>query len=239
MSTRLGNNRARESTLTPTIAGDRITVYWEKDKGGEARKMANNTQPGQSPEEQRQAWLTEYEVCQKHNDTIGSQVWVSTTIFLTVNVTLLGGLFYTTITRILFENPDLGSISLPIRIALIFLTTLSIGMILILGKWVDWLKRMRFRTSVNYERMYVIEPFLGMRRHTMCRELDDEYKSLNKSDSAKAKIKEFEKRNENLKYFKASGFNGLIHISSVIRVIWGVASLGLLIVLIASLVTRA
>jgi len=110
---------------------------------------------------------------------------------------------------------------------------------LILGKWVDWLKRMRFRTAINYERMYAIEPSLGIRRHTMCKELDEEYKRLSKSDSAKAKIKEFEKRKEDLKYFKASGFDGLIYIGTVIRVIWGVASSVSLIILIVSLVNGA
>ncbi len=181
--------------------------------------MVNSTQPEQIQERQRQAWLTEYQACQQHNDSIGSQVWVSTTIFLTINVTLLGGLFYTLITRIVLENPELGSISLPIRVmTLIGLTALSSGIIWILGKWVNWLKRMRFRTSINFERMGEIEPFLGMRKHTMCRELDQEYDLLKTSDSAE--IKEFQKRNKHFKYFRAGGFDGLIYIAKILMGIW-------------------
>ena len=210
--------------MTPTTAKDRITVDWEKDRGAEARNMANNTQPGQSSEEQRQAWLTEYQVCQQHNDAIGSQAWVSTTIFLTINVALLGGLVYALMR-------DLGSSSLELRlIILISFIALSVGIILILKKWVNWLKRMRFTASINYERMGQIERFLGMRKHTMCYELDEEYRQLKTS----AARKEFDKRNEPFKYFKASGFDGLMFIAKTLMGLWSLSILVLLIALIIS-----
>jgi hypothetical protein len=206
--------------------GDRITVYWEKDRGGKTRNMANGTQPGQSPE-QRQAWLTEYQVCQQHVDSIGSQIWVSTTIFLTINVALLGGLVYT-----LMRN--LGSSSLELRlIILISFIALSIGIILILNKWVNWLERMRFRTAINFEREYELEALLGMRRHTMCRERDEEYDALKASGSAK--IKEFQERNKHFKYFRASGFDGLMFIAKTLMGLWSLSILVLLTVLIISL----
>jgi hypothetical protein len=62
--------------------------------------------------ERREILLKEYEVCQQHNDSIGSQAWVATTIFLTINVTLLGGILYTIINKVMFENTNLHRIGL-------------------------------------------------------------------------------------------------------------------------------
>jgi hypothetical protein len=191
--------------------------------------MSNSPQPERIPDEQRRAWLTEYQVCQQHNDAIGSQAWVSTTIFLTINVALLSGLFYTLITRIILENPCLLNVSLSLRVlTLVGFTALSIGIIVILKKWVNWLKRMRFTVSINYERMGQIEQFLGMRKHTMCYELDEEYRQFKTS----AARREFEKRNERFKYFNASGFNGLIYIAITLMGLWSFSILVLLFALV-------
>lgn len=199
--------------------------------------MATNTRPGQIPAWQRQAWLTEYQVCQQHNDHIGHEVWLSTTIFLTINVTLLGGLFYTIITRIVLDNPDLRSISSPIQITFIVLTAIGFGMVLILGKWVDWLKRMRFRAAINFARMGEIEPFLGMRKATMCRELDRQYDRLKTSDSVTREW--FQLRAKHFKHFRASGFDGLMYIANLLIVVWFLSTLVLWAVLIVSLITSA
>lgn len=197
----------------------------------------------QQEEWQRKALLTEYQVCQQQIESIGSQVWVSTTIFLTINVTLLGGLFSTLITRNIFSNTDLRRISLSIPILLLVgVTVLIIGIIWILRKWIGWLKRMRFTTSINYEREGEIEQLLGMNRHTMIRKLDLEYESIQelKLDCAsRRKLKEkFKKENKDYKYFKASGFDGLISIAIILMVVWGFSTLILLAVGIISLLYR-
>ena len=159
--------------------------------------------------------MREYETCQSHNDHIGSQVWVSTTIFLTINVTLLGGLFYTLITKIVLENGSLGGANtIALLATLIGVTALGIGIILVLKKWINWLKRMRFRTSVNFERMKQIEHILGMRRHLMCR-LIDENLPKKPSDIRKKFLK-----NNKFKYFPASGFDGLIYIAKILIGVW-------------------
>jgi hypothetical protein len=185
--------------------------------------MANRTRPEQIPAWQQQAWLTEYQVCQQHNDSVGSEVWVSTTIFLTINVTLLGGLFYSFMTRIVLENPDLESISLALRIiTLVGFTALSLGILWILKKWVNWLKRMRFRVAMNFERMREIEQSLGMRKQTMSRELDLVYDRLNTYDytARKALRKAFKERNKRLPFFRAGAYSGLIYIAKIVMVLW-------------------
>jgi hypothetical protein len=205
--------------LTLTTEGNRITAYWEKGKGGEVRKMANSAHHEEIPNWQRQAWLTEYQACQQHTNSVGSEVWVSTTIFLTINVSLLGGLFYSFMTRIVLENPDLESISLALRIITsIGFTALGLGILWILKKWVNWLKRMRFRVAVNFERMREIEKSLGMRKQTMARELDLEYDGLKTSDSTAREA--FEKRVKHLPFFRAGAYDGLIYIAKIVMGLW-------------------
>jgi competence transcription factor ComK len=108
-------------------------------------------------------------------------------------------------------------------------TVLSLGIIWILMKWVDWLKRMRFRTSVNFERMTEIEQHLGMSRHTMCHELDQKNRIKNQLDQATRE--ELERKNELFKYSKASGFDGLILIARILQVIW-LSSLAVVFILV-------
>ena len=174
--------------------------------------------------------LKEYETCQSHNNHIGSQVWVSTTIFLTINVTLLGGLFYTLITKIVFRNSGLGEINLiTLGLVLVGVTALGAGIIWILKKWIDWLKRMRCRTSVNFERIKQIERILGMRRHLMCRLIDEKFKKMSPNIQRK-----FLKNNK-FKYSPAGGFDGLICIAKILIGVWSFSLLVLWAVAIISL----
>jgi len=96
--------------------------------------------------------LKEYETCQSHNNAIGSQVWVSTTIFMGFNVTLLAALIglYAVGNVIDDPLPDVLVVLLPIII-------LSLGVISILCFWKRWLQRVRYVTFVNYIRMRQIE----------------------------------------------------------------------------------
>ena len=212
----------------------------------------------------RQILLTEYQVCQQHNDSIGSQVWVATTIFLSINVTLLGGLIYTLITKMVLEHPDLTKICwiIPI-IALIGVTILGIGIIWILRKWIDWLKRMRFRTAVNFERMHTIERLLGMCKHTISRRLDRTFKKAfeNKKKWTPEQIKIFHRHTISRwlnrvfnkkkwtpeqkrifkgkegfwKYYREGGYDGLICIAKILMGVWSFSVLILWVVAIISL----
>ncbi|MFC1927357.1 hypothetical protein ACFLW7_02115 [Chloroflexota bacterium] len=226
--------------LTPSIPGDRITAYWENGKRGEVRKMASSghdeeildsAHHEEIPSWQRQAWLTEYQVCQQHVNSAGSEVWVSTTIFLTINVTLLGGLFYSFMTRVVLDKPDLEGISLALKVVtFIGFTALGVGILCILKQWVNWLERMKFKVAVDFERMRELEASLGMRRHTMGRELELEDDALRKSErdarskearkKARERIQEFEERVKHLPFFRPGGYDRLIRIARIVMGLW-------------------
>jgi len=166
--------------------------------------------------------LKEYEICQQHNDSIGSQVWVSTTIFLSINVTLLGGVLYSLLRMDAFSVENLiGSIQFPILVPRGLATALGIGIIVILCFWKRWLKRMRFRTAINFERMGTIEDMLGMQKHKMCRRFDLDYKYKGKMSQDDKRY--FERESSKFKYFPASGFDGLIWIARTLTVLWALS----------------
>jgi hypothetical protein len=204
-----------------------MTVCWQNAKRGEVGRMTNSEHHEEIPDWQRQAWLTEYQTSQQHVNSAGSEVWVSTTIFLTINVSLLGGLFYSFMTRIVLDKPDLEGVSLALKIVtFVGFTALSSGVLWILKKWVNWLTRMRFKVAVDFERMRELEPSLGMRRQTMSREFDLEYDDLERRKCATSKTarkeakKAFEKRVEGLPFFRAGGYDGLIHIAKIVMGLW-------------------
>jgi hypothetical protein len=183
--------------------------------------LVNQRNSEEIPDWQRQAWLTEYQNCQQHINSIGSQVWVSTTIFLTINVTLLGGLFYTLIAKVVLGNGSLIRANvIVIYLVLIGITVVGVGIIWILRKWINWLKRMRFRTGINFERMGEIEHMLGMRMHTMCRRFDLDYKDYKENKMSEDNKKDFVQKSKEFKYFPASGFDGLICIAKILIGVW-------------------
>jgi len=106
--------------------------------------------------------LREYEVCQQANDSIGRQVWLSTSVFLSTNVGLLGWIAYGITTRGA-PHPD--------NIHWLVLG-LGLGIISIFIFWIHWLNRMQFLTRMNYERMREIEIDLGMWKNWFARALD-------------------------------------------------------------------
>ena len=71
-------------------------------------------------QERTEILLREYETCLSHNNSIGSQVWVSTTIFLSINVALLGGVAYSLITSGSLPNGRWLVLALGLGIILIF-----------------------------------------------------------------------------------------------------------------------
>jgi hypothetical protein len=163
--------------------------------------------------------LREYEACQRHNDSIGSQVWTSTTIFLSINVTLLGGLLYGLLTTDVFSIKNLDEIIqfqvLGPRIAA---TVLGLGIIVILCRWSQWLRRMRFHTAANSERMGTIERRLRICKHTIVRKLDLAFK--NKKNQTSEQKHNLKKKREFWEYAPVSGFKGLICIAYTIITLW-------------------
>ena len=174
-------------------------------------------------QERTEILLREYDICQQHNDHIGSQVWVSTTIFLSINVTLLGGILYGILTsdglsKVYFGVTKTKCLPPQILIACLGITILGAGIIFILCNWQQWLKRMKFRTAANFERMKEIESMLGMRRHTIVRLFD----KANEDKRTEQDKGDFENRLEDfkLKYYGASGFSGLIKMAWTLIALW-------------------
>ena len=117
-------------------------------------------------------------------NSIGSQVWVSSTIFLTINLTLLGGLFYKILDKNTAESLLIyraqGHITLPLILAIG--TIICIVIIVFLCFWKRWLKRMKFHTANCFERMGEIESLLSMKRVTRVKIADNMYDEKNKKN---------------------------------------------------------
>ncbi len=124
--------------------------------------------------------LKEYETCQAHNNSIESQVWTSTTIFMGLNVTLAGGLMFAILNGTFNANID----KRPWLFALYLL--LFFGIIAILVLWKKWLERTRQQRALNNWRMQRIEEELGMWKNRMVSILDN---NANSSTVAPAEVK--------------------------------------------------
>lgn len=106
-------------------------------------------------EDRNKILLKEYEICQSHNNAIASQVWLSTSIFMSINLTLFGGLLFALLqSKILVwgitENPN----SL---FVLLLALLLAVAVVLTLCGWRSWLQRTQHITYVNNARMRQIE----------------------------------------------------------------------------------
>lgn len=127
--------------------------------------------------------LKEYEVCQSDNNAIASQIWLSTSIFISINLTLFGGLLYAlfqskVLTRRISENPNFMFV--------IFLgLLLAVAVVLILCGWRSWLQRTHHLSYVNNVRMRQIEDTITvdgktvMRKNWLVRGLDLMYREGN------------------------------------------------------------
>ncbi|NWF77333.1 MAG: hypothetical protein HXY36_01855 [Chloroflexi bacterium] len=166
---------------------------------------------------QQEVLLKEYEVCQQHNDSIGSQVWIATSVFMSVNVALLGAVIYSMTGSSLLERN--------IRCLVL---VLGAGIIAILHFWKRWLNRMQFLTSINYERMREIEDELGMRKNKIAWSLDhwdglteeekEKYKKLNEQYPRYGWWKFLWKRFP--KYAPPRGFEGSRSIVWILIMLW-------------------
>jgi hypothetical protein len=165
--------------------------------------------------------LKEYEICQQRNDSIGSQTWTSTTIFMTANVTLLVGLVYgiltsETLARAIAQK-DVATTIPQITAAIGGILVVGGGIIVILCRWISWLKRMRFLTGLNYQRMTAIEKALGMRRQWLVRYFDKRYDS-----EVAVKANKPDRISKRYKYSSARGFESTICIAKTLIILWSI-----------------
>jgi len=154
--------------------------------------------------------LKEYEVCQQHNNTIGTQAWQATSIFLLVNLGIVTFVFQRGT-----HNRD--SFALVLVIGIIF--------ILISYFWRRWVKRRGFVTKINYQRMREIEEELGLWKNRyvhLLRELKNKQSSVSTLSSLSRKDMEHIKRlGESYPYAGPGGFFILRLIPMLIMIAWG------------------
>jgi hypothetical protein len=113
---------------------------------------------GELENQQRQALMTEYQVCQHDNNTSAQNYWLLSSIFIGGSSAVLGWLLYALLTR-----PDLDP-------TLISATGGAMIAILIFLK--GWAKRIQYLADRNYERMREIELELGMWKSWRIHSLD-------------------------------------------------------------------
>lgn len=109
-----------------------------------------------------QALLTEYQVCQSHNSSLTTEFWAVTTILLSINVALLGGLFYSVATSLFgINNPQK-----------ILITAIAVVMIFVSVYFAFWLKRLQFLEHIHFVRMREIENLLSLEKSWLVVGLD-------------------------------------------------------------------
>jgi len=152
--------------------------------------------------------LKEYEVCQQHINSIGTQVWQATAIFLSVNAAVLAYIFQRE-----WYGQDVDRFLLALGISVIF--------ILVLYIWRRWINRQLFIQISVYTRMREIETELGMWKNwyaLLPEELNSDEK-VDKSTLPKNKkgiIKFLRGR-----YASPAGFKGLKCITVLLMIGWG------------------
>jgi len=128
--------------------------------------MTNEIRQRGVPNWQKQAWLTEYQVCQQDNSSTASNYWTMAGIFIGISSVLLAGIIYVILAGKVFQDLFQGGITadaqsqvLVLRIIVLVLGTGTISIIVFLF---FWLKRVNYLADRNYERMREIELELGM-----------------------------------------------------------------------------
>ena len=109
-----------------------------------------------------QALLAEYQACQAHNNALSTEFWAVTGIMTSISAALLGGSLYTVI-----SNSNSITISTEAIIPI-----LGLGMVVILGAVVIWLKRIQIIERVHHHRMREIEESLPMEKNWLVHGLD-------------------------------------------------------------------
>ncbi len=144
--------------------------------------------------------LKEYEIAQHHLNALNAQVWLATSIFLSINSGVLAYIF----------KQSLNSLDVLVPV---FVSVIGIIAILILALWKRWIKRVQFVHLITYHRMRQIEEALGLWKNRFVAALDD-----SKNDPSKAS----KRLKEDCKYAKPAGFDALQCIARLLMIGWGV-----------------
>lgn len=157
--------------------------------------------------------LKEYEVSQQHINSLNSQVWQSTAIFLSVNALVVAYVFQKE------KASDWDSLLLTLVIGAIF--------ILVLNFWKRWINRARFNQGIIYERMRDIEDELGMWKNWYIHILDglksktEKIKESDLNTLPKEKASRIKQMTKSCKYAGVAGFSGLQWIARLLMISWG------------------
>jgi len=154
--------------------------------------------------------LKEYEVSQQHINSLDTQVWQATTIFLLINVGVLAYIFQK-------EKHDLNSLLLVLVIGVIF--------IIAFDRWKRWINRAQFNQAIIYERVRDIEDELGMWKNWYIHIIDGlKAKKIKESDLntlPKEKLNRIRQLTNSHKYAGVAGFPGLRCIARLLMIGWG------------------
>ena len=146
--------------------------------------------------------LTEYETCQSYVNSLGSQYWVSTSIFMSITTALLGWIFK----NMIFSNVQIEDTRW-------LITIISTAVIILLILLILWLRRINFLINVNNFRMRIIETQLHMSRNRLVNILDRNWRNM--SDEQQQRFREAELRPTRLR-----GHCIVYAIYSVIFLVW-------------------
>ncbi|UCG09997.1 MAG: hypothetical protein JSW30_04505 [Dehalococcoidia bacterium] len=97
-----------------------------------------------------QALLTEYQVCQQHNNSRGSQYWITVGIFLGINTA-----FLVAVANVMSKAP------VP-EYSKWFVFGIGVAIVLIIICLFRWLNRVNWYIRIDHARMREIEETLGM-----------------------------------------------------------------------------
>jgi hypothetical protein len=181
--------------------------------------------------------LKEYELCEEQSISIGHEIWLATTIFLTVSVMSLTGLIYGAMTSNIFSK---GNVDTPPQIVtimiLVGIVVVGIGIGISLWWWIQWIKRMQFLTRINYARMHEIEGCLGMYKNWLAYGFDLKNNPSAYRDSFCELPKELKEKintlDKNVQYASPAGFRGLIRMAWTMIGVWGVFTIIVLFLII-------
>jgi len=136
--------------------------------------MVSNRPQEQIPDWQRQAWLTEYQVCQQDADGSAKNFWSIFGFFISISTAVIGGIIAFGI-----RTPGIQDIN-PIWFVILLL--LCFMVLIVLNFLRKWLARVNHFIKMHNDRMRAIEQLLGMDNNSRIWALDH-WEQLCKQDT--------------------------------------------------------
>ena len=149
--------------------------------------MVNEGRQTRVPNWQRQAWLTEYQVCQQDINSRASRYWTIVGVFMAINTALLGWVAFSIISNGVSLNE---SVKWLVYINenfnwLVLVLVLGFGIIAILVFLMLWLKRVNCLIHISYYRMREIEFELRMAKNWIVDVLDNKWDNLSTKEKGR------------------------------------------------------